>query len=128
VKHWRFLAASALILPLLVLAAVPNVAVRDIVGNPRNVNEFIGKGKWVVVAVWSADCPICKREIYHMTFFHDEHHNKNAEVLGLSVDGYPNKEKVRRFIEDHALNFQNLIGTPDDASLLAGTLFIGTPS
>jgi len=128
VKRARSLFFFSLILPLVVLAAVPSVPVRDIVGNPRNVNEFIGKGKWVVVAVWSADCPICKREIHQMTFFHDEHRRRDAEVLGMSIDGFANRDKVRRFIEDHALNFPNVIGTADDASMLAGTMFIGTPT
>jgi len=125
-------ARSFFLLPLLismaVLAAVPSVPVRDVAGNPRNVNEFIGKGKWAVVVVWSADCPICKRDIHQMTFFHDEHRRKDAEVLGISIDGFANRDKVRRFVEDHALNFPNVIGTPDDASMLAGTMFIGTPT
>ena len=128
-RRLRLFSWFAIFIPMLVLAAsVPSVEVRDVVGNPRNVNEFIGKGKWVVVAVWSADCPICRREIHHMTFFHDDHRRNDAEVLGLSIDGYANKTKARDFIETHSLNFPNLIGTPDDASMLAGSMFIGTPT
>lgn len=117
-----------LLLPYLALAAVPDMVLKDLDGRERHVNEFLGQGKWVVVAVWSADCPVCRREIYHMTFFHDENRKKGMEVLGLSIDGWQNVEKARAFARDQALNFPNLIGDPDTPSLLSGTLFIGTPT
>lgn len=117
-----------LLLPWLALAADLDLTLKDLEGRERNVNEFLGKGKWVVVAVWSADCPVCRREIYHMTFFHDENRKKGMEVLGLSIDGWDNVEKARAFARDQSLNFPNLIGDPQTPSLLTGTLFIGTPT
>ena len=60
--------AALLLAPLLTLAAPPDVSLKDFNGKTRQVSEFLGQGKWTVVAVWSADCPICKREIFHMTF------------------------------------------------------------
>lgn len=123
---WMFLLLW--LVPLLAAAAGPQIVLRDFDGQPRDVGEYIGRGKWTVVAVWSADCPICKREIHHMTFFHDEHKNKDAVVLGISVDGYENRAKAQGFIDDHALNFPNLIGTREDASRFGGGPFIGTPT
>ncbi len=120
--------AALLLAPFLVLASPPDVALKDFDGKTRQVSEFLGKGKWTVVTVWSADCPICKAEIFHMTFLHDEHKNKDITVLGLSVDGYASRKKAQGFIDDQKLNFPNLIGEPDDASLLSGTMFIGTPT
>ena len=120
--------AVLLMVPALALAAGPDIKLRDIEGKVRNVNEYIGQGKWTIVAVWSADCPICRRDIYHMTFFYDEHRKKDATVLGLSVDGFDNRAKARGFIEDQSLNFPNLIGEPKDASRLSGAMFIGTPT
>lgn len=114
--------------PALVMAAVPDVRLKDVEGKEHHVNEYIGQGKWTVVAVWSADCPICRRDIYHMAFFFDEHRKKNATVLGLSVDGYANRAKAKGFIEDQSLSFPNLIGAPEDASRLSGAAFIGTPT
>lgn len=126
----KFSRSVVLLLTLLVpaWAAAADVALQDFDGKTRHTNEFIGQGKWTVVVVWSADCPICKAEIYHMTFLHDEHKNKDIAVLGLSIDGPENRAHAQRFIEDQGLNFPNLIGGPDDASLLSGTLFIGTPT
>jgi len=123
---WMFLLLW--LVPLLAAAAGPQIVLRDFDGQPRDVGEYIGRGKWTVVAVWSADCPICKREIHHMTFFHDEHKNKDAVVLGVSVDGYANRGKAQGFIDDHALNFPNLIGTREDAGRFGGGPFIGTPT
>jgi thiol-disulfide isomerase/thioredoxin len=118
----------ALFIPWLGAASGPNFTLKDLGGREHNVNEFIGQGKWVVAAIWSADCPICRREIYHMTFFHEEHSKTDAVVLGVSVDGYANKEKARGFIEDQGLNFPNLIGEPADVSRFGGGAFIGTPT
>src|SRR5581483_3249798 len=72
-------------------AGAPNVPLEDLAGKPHNTNEYIGKGRWVIVTVWSADCPICQREMYHMTFLHDEHKDKDARVLGFSIDGNANR-------------------------------------
>lgn len=115
-------------LPLFAVAGAPDIVLKDLEGKDRRVDEFIGQGKWTVVAFWSADCPICRRDIYHMTFFHDAHQKKDANVLGISVDGYANKDKAQKFIDDQSLNFPNLIGSHGDASRFGAGAFIGTPT
>jgi peroxiredoxin len=117
-----------LMVPGLVLAAAPDVRLKDLDGRDHDVSEFIGQGKWTIVAVWSADCPICRRDIYHMTFFHEEHRKVDATVLGLSVDGQAGRDKARAFVNDQSLNFPNLLGGPEDPSRLSGAMFIGTPT
>jgi hypothetical protein len=124
----RWFMAILLLLASFAMAAGPDVRLKDFDGKDRNANEFIGQGKWVVVAVWSADCPICRRDIYHMTFFHDEHRKSDAIVLGLSIDGYVDREKAQGFINDQSLNFPNLIGEPSDAERLGPGMFVGTPT
>jgi hypothetical protein len=115
-------------LPALVFPAGPDVSLQDFDGKVRNVNEFIGQGKWTIVSIWSADCPICRREIYHMTFFHDAHRNKDATVLGVSINGHAGREKAQSFIDEQLLNFPNLIGDADSPERISGRLFIGTPT
>jgi peroxiredoxin len=114
--------------PFTGFAAAPDVALKDLDGKTRNVNEYIGKGKWTVVAVWSADCPICRRDIHHMAFLHDQHRKKDVQVLGLSIDTYAQRAKAREFIDDQILNFPNLIGDYHDAGRLGNGVFIGTPT
>lgn len=124
----KWLLAILLLFAALAMAAGPDVRLKDFDGKDRNANEFIGQGKWVVVAIWSSDCPICRRDIYHMTFFHDEHRKSDAVVLGLSIDGYADREKAQGFVNDQSLNFPNLIGEWTDAARLGPGDFVGTPT
>ncbi len=128
-KHFgiTLLALLGLVLFSPTPAAPPGLVLKDLAGQDRNVNEFIGQGKWTVVAIWSADCPICKREIHQMAFFHDAHKNKDAVVLGISVDGPAGRKMARAFVEEHGLNFPNLLGEPRQMSAF-GFPFIGTPT
>ncbi len=127
-RYLRWIAVALVALPLVAGAAGPSIVLKDQDGKTRNVNEFIGQGKWTVVAVWSADCPLCRREIHHMAFFHDEHKKADAHVMGLSIDAESGRAKALAFIDDHGLSFPNLIGDPDVAAALGGGTFIGTPT
>ncbi len=118
--------AAALWLPLLALAG-PDLVLQGMDGRSRALNEFIGHGQWTVVAIWSADCPICRRDMPEMGFLHDAHHRKDAIVLGISIDGGARKPEIAQFIEDHGLDFVNLIGTPRQMAAFGGP-FRGTPA
>lgn len=118
-----------LVFPIFVSAA-PNLVLKDFNGKAHNVSNYIGKGKWTVVVLWAHDCPVCNSEIYHMTFFHDAHQDKDATVLGVSVDGWSKRDKAETFVETHALNFPNLIAEPRQNVLgkFGGGKFYGTPT
>lgn len=124
-----FLLATLLFAPLLV-AAGPDVVLRDFSGKQRNVSEFIGKGKWTVVAFWAHNCPVCNEELPGMTFFHDAHKDKDAVILGVTIDGWDKRKKAQGFIDTHALNFTNLIAEPHQEVLrrFGGGDFYGTPT
>jgi len=122
----RCLFVFALYLPVLAMGS-PDLVLPGLDGRHRAVNEFIGHGKWTVVAVWSADCPICRRDMPEMAFFHDAHRGKDAIVLGVSIDGGARKPEIAEFVEDHGLDFVNLIGTPMQMAAFGGS-FRGTPT
>jgi len=115
-------------LALLATAVQAEVKLPDPAGKMHAVSDFLGKGKWTVVVIWSVDCPICKREIFHMAFFHDEHKGRDATVLGISIDGVKDRQRVIKFVNDQALGFPNLIGTVDTPELLSKRSFVGTPT
>ncbi len=117
---------AALLLPPLAVAG-PDLVLPDLDGRRRAVTEFIGQGKWTVVAIWSADCSICKRDMHEMGFFHDAHHRKDAVVLGISIDGSARKPDIIQFASDKGLDFVNLIGTPAHMAVFDGP-FRGTPT
>ena len=105
----KWMIVSLLLLPLMAVATGVDITLKDMNGRDRNVNEFIGQGKWTVVAVWESSCIICKQEIHQMSFFHDAHKNKDAIVLGVSIDGKAGKQQALGFIKDHGLDFTNLL-------------------
>lgn len=131
VRQWRlwlavFIAAMGMTASV-GAATVPSIAMKDLAGKTHNVNEYIGKGKWTVVAVWAHNCPICNQEIHQMEFFHDEHRKKDATVLGVSIDG-DNVDKAKGFVADHSLTFPNLITDPGTVSEFGAGDLIGTPT
>jgi peroxiredoxin len=115
-------------LALFTAVAQADVRLPDPEGKTHAVGDYLGKGKWTVVAVWSVDCPICKKDIFHMAFFHDEHKNRDATVLGISIDGVAQTKRVQDFIRNQSLSFPNLIGTPDTPEKISGKSFVGTPT
>lgn len=125
----KWFAPLLLIFPLAVSAA-PDLVLKDFNGNDQNISSYIGKGKWTVVAVWAHNCHVCNNEIHHMTFFHDAHKDKDATVLGVTVDGWSKREKAQVFVDTHALNFPNLIAEPrqDVLAKFGGGDFYGTPT
>jgi peroxiredoxin len=111
-------------------AATPDIALPDLDGRPRNVNEFIGHGPWVVVVFWSHDCRICATEIHNMESFHEKHRAKDAIVLGITLDGASYVDQARQFVAEHHLSFVNLLAEPDAAVVprFGGGKFVGTPT
>jgi len=128
-KIW-LVAAAAAVATGGAMAASPDIPMRAPDGKPRNVSEFIGHGKWTVVVAWAHDCHICGREIHEMSSFHAAHQDKDAIVLGVSVDGYDQAREARAFIARHKLPFTNLIAEPKQEVMMkfgAGR-FVGTPT
>jgi thiol-disulfide isomerase/thioredoxin len=127
-RFQRFWLLWLLLLPVAVVAATPDLRLRDIDGQSHHVSEYIGRGQWTVVAVWSVDCVICQRELPEIAFFHDAHKHKKAIVLGLAVDGFTDRERVKKFIDDNALGFPNLIAERADVAQFGGGPLKGTPT
>ena len=101
-------------------------------GNESEIGKYAGNGKWLVVMIWASDCTVCNKEAHNYVDFHKQHNSKDAQMLGLSIDG---KEKTRdalEFLQRHKLNFPNLIGEPMDIATMyqerTGGDWIGTPS
>lgn len=116
--------------PLSVLASGPSLVLKRLDGTSENVSDFIGHGKWTVVAVWAHDCPVCNADINEVAFFSDAHRHTDATVLGVSIDGWAQRKQARKFIDLHGLDFPNLITEPDPNVLakFGGGQFYGTPT
>lgn len=124
----KWIIGSLLWLPLMAGASGVDFTLKDMDGRDRNVKEFIGQGKWTVVAVWESSCTICKQEIHQMSFFHAAHKNKDAIVLGISIDGKAGKQQALGFIKEHGLDFTNLLAELPQMQQFGGGPFMGTPT
>ena len=102
---------------------------RDMSGNFQTFQQSLSKDKWTVVMIWAHDCHICNQEAEQYAFL-DE--NDNIQVLGISIDGWVNRDAAETFISQHDLEFPNLItdypGIQQFYRSAAKGNFVGTPT
>ena len=112
--------------------AIANETIDKFSGNETGISQYAGKGKWLVVMIWASDCHVCKQEAHNYVEFHKQHKDKDAQVVGLSMDGKEKSKDAHEFLQRHKLNFPNLIGEPMDVATMyqtrTGGNWIGTPS
>ena len=117
-------------LPLTVSAEINGF--QDFSGKQKTFESHVGKGKWLVVMMWASDCHICNREAHQYVDFHMFHSDKDATVLGVSIDGESRKTEAEGFIKKHNVDFPNLIAEPATVARLfyesTGQNFSGTPT
>jgi len=98
----------------------------------HTLDEYTGKGKWTIVMLWASDCSACNAEAKQYVKFHEAHKDKDASILGVSLDGKIKKGDAEKFIEHHGVTFPNLIDEPEKVAMLysglTGQPWIGTPS
>ncbi|NOZ37400.1 MAG: TlpA family protein disulfide reductase [Gammaproteobacteria bacterium] len=99
---------------------------------PAKIADYIGNKKWLLVMIWASDCHICNREAYTYVDFNFKHEDRDARVLGISIDGQAKKKAAELFIKRHDINFPNLIAEPDRLAdwfeKLTGQNWMGTPT
>lgn len=98
-------------------------------GSTTNLNRF--KGKWVVVNYWATWCPPCIAEMPELQAFHDDHHDKDAVVIGINVE-LISKEKLQNFLDDYFITYPIFVskpGEPSELGLMPGlpTTFLVSP-
>jgi len=127
----KFFRSALLTINLIV--AVPVLAeIQDFTGQAHSLGDYTGKGKWTVVMIWASDCHVCNAEAEQYIQFHEAHKNKDATVIGLSLDGQARKKDAEAFIKRHDVTFTNLIGEPEEVAglyeSLTGASWVGTPT
>ncbi|MCW8900612.1 MAG: TlpA family protein disulfide reductase [Gammaproteobacteria bacterium] len=119
-----------LFLPFSVSAEIKGF--EDFSGKPQVFENYLAKGKWLVVMMWASDCHICNREAHQYVDFHMLHSDSDATVLGMSLDGASRKKEAEAFIKKHSVDFPNLIAEPATVAQLfqesTGQGFAGTPT
>ena len=67
----------------------------DFSGNQKSIKDYVGNGKWLVVMLWASDCHVCNQEAHQYVKFHKLHKDKDAIVLGISLDGKNKKADAK---------------------------------
>ena len=65
-----------------------------------------------------------------MNDFHQAHRDKDAIVLGVTIDGAVRLSLAQQFAARHQLQFANLVVEPEEEAVLrfGGGKFVGTPT
>lgn len=127
IKKILFFIVSAAILFLLtrgILSEEQGLLMDGVDGQQHSLQEYIGKGQWVVVNVWATDCPYCQRELVGLSNFHDRHFESDAMVLGLTLNlatfEKPDKEHVKNFASTYLIDYPLLLVSGEIASIVTG--------
>ncbi len=129
--------SSILSILLVLLFATPALSGSPLFQNLKSgafetIDDHNQQGKWLVVMIWAHDCEVCEREVDDYQRFHREHADKNATVLGVTLDGAERQQAAVDFVTRHQLNFVNLIAEPEVVTayyqITTGSKWIGTPS
>lgn len=121
----RLFILSTLLLPIqLVFSQEHNLLIEAVDGQQHSLNEFIGKGKWTVVNVWATACPYCRRELFDLVSFHDQHSTVDAAVVSLALDlnsfGIPDKDYLSHFASSYLIDYPILLVSGELASKVIG--------
>ncbi len=92
------------------LLSLPALAMTNLNNStPVQFSDYLGKGKWTVLEIWSHNCPACRKTMHHLSDFHAISEDYNAEVIGISLDGAEKRQQAQAFVKNQDLEFTNLL-------------------
>lgn len=95
-KH-LLITALALILSVGTLMAqktVPSVEVKTLEGKTVNIQDYLGKGKPVVLSFWATWCAPCKKELDIIADMYPDWQEQGVELLAITIDDARQLAKV----------------------------------
>lgn len=110
----------------------PDLELRTLAGEPVSLASHLNRGKWVLVMFWALHCPVCEENKPDIVRFHRRHKDRDAEVLGVVIDGMEQKAAILERLQKEPLGFPNFVAElPQLAEAFeaaAGEPFRGTPT
>ena len=119
-----------LLVSLPLKADVLDMRLMNITGVEEPMSDYIGKGKWVVVNVWSPTCSACVTELPQIKKFIKR--NPDVPVLGVTLDfpsfTYGKMDVVQEFVTHNPLDYPLFLADMEQTSQLIGRWLVGIPS
>jgi len=76
------------------------------------------------VNIWGTDCPYCRQELDALIDFHEQHRDKDAMVIGLTLHwpsfDFPDREALYYFALDYFIEYPLLMVDAELASKVIG--------
>jgi len=91
------------------MARASDFEVRTLDGDSVPISRYFEPDKWTMVMMWTTYCGTCRSQYPAVSEFHDKHKNSDAKVIGLSLDGFAEVEKVRAYIAKKPMTFESTI-------------------
>ena len=118
---------------LLLLSSLANAfQLQSLTSDRVNLNDYIGDGQWTLVMFWSTDCIPCEEQKPMIESFHREHHQTDARVVGIALDGMENYPGIMKLVDHHQPTYPNLVVFSDvfhrQYKELTGKSFRATPT
>lgn len=124
------LLAVLLSLPGTAHAAAPDTELIRIDGVTQTMSDYIGKGKWVVINVWSPTCSACVKELPEIEAFRKKH-TDDVQLLGLTIDfpsfGYGKIEIINEFLRKTPIHYPLFLADIESASEVIGNWLVAIP-
>lgn len=81
---------------------------------------------------WSTDCIPCEEQKPMIESFHQQHHEIDAHVVGIALDGMENYAGIKKLVDHHNPSYPNLVVFTDvfhrQYKELTGKGFRATPT
>ena len=119
-----------LCVPVHVHPNAPGTELIRIDGVAQPMSNYIGKGKWVLVNVWSPTCTACVKELPEIEAFRKKHID-DVQLLGLTIDfpsfGYGKIDIINDFLQTTPIHYPLFLADIESASEVIGNWLVAIP-
>jgi len=85
---------------------VINLVMPDVSGRMRELTDYVGKGKYVLVDFWASWCGPCRKEMPNIRKAYDKYHDKGFDIVSISLDS--NHEAWAKSIKNMGMKWHQM--------------------
>ncbi len=106
--------------------------VKTLQGTSGNLTDHLSEKMWTLVMVWTTYCGECAKQYDKISTFHENNKSSRLQVLGVSLDGFNEKTKVRQYALTKKHAFPSILAESKNFankySEITNQPFTGTPT